>query len=320
MPAPRLRDLPASLDLLRGFESAARHLSFTAAATELFLTQSAISRQVQQLETQLGVKLFERHTRALTLTAAGALYHREVGRALQLLREATAQVRGEHDSVVRVTTTVTFASLWLVPRLASFQAQHPDIVVHVAADNTVRDLERARLDVAIRYTPPASAGTGAERLFGEEVAPVAAPALLAGHTVTAPEDVLRLPLLDIDDPSSTGSVWLSWQVWCEAMGVPPPGRRRLLFSHYDQIVQAALAGQGVALGRFPLLDPLLARRRLKLALPRKYATLAQRAYWLVLTRSAEQRDDVQRFARWLRAEAAASATATRRVRARRKAA
>ena len=124
---PRQRDLPLSLDLLRGFEAAARLLSFTSAASELFITQSAISRQVQQLEEQLGVKLFERRTRALVLTEAGALYFREVSKALHLLREATATVRARTTPVVRVTTTVTFASLWLVPRLAAFQAQHDEI-------------------------------------------------------------------------------------------------------------------------------------------------------------------------------------------------
>src|SRR5512145_2646961 len=152
------RDLPASLDALRGFEAAARLLSFTAAAAELFLTQSAVSRQVQQLEEQLGVKLFERRTRALALTEAGTQYYRQVSAALNQLREATAAVRANTTQIVRVTTTVTFASLWLVPRLAAFQAKHGDVSVHVVADNSVRDLERLALDVAIRYCPASVAG------------------------------------------------------------------------------------------------------------------------------------------------------------------
>ena len=115
------RDLPASLDLLRGFEAAARLLSFTSAAAELHLTQSAVSRQVQQLEEQLGVKLFERRTRALILTEAGERYYREVSKALALVRDATSAVRAKTEPIVRVTTTASFASLWLVPRLAQFQ-------------------------------------------------------------------------------------------------------------------------------------------------------------------------------------------------------
>jgi DNA-binding transcriptional LysR family regulator len=302
------RDLPASLDALRGFEAAARLLSFTAAAAELFLTQSAVSRQVQQLEEQLGVKLFERRTRALVLTDAGDRYYREVSKALNALREATAAVRTQTTPVVRVTTTLTFASLWLVPRLAAFQKQHEDISVHVVADNVVRDLERNALDVALRYCPEEAAGPGAEKLFGEEVAPVAAPLLLKGQRVRTLEDLLRLPLIELEDPNGT-ALWLTWKVWCEAMGVARPrASRTLTFSHYDQVVQAATAGQGVALGRFPLLDPFIAERRLVLPLKgRQYATLARRQYWLVVAPGAAQRAEVKTFTAWLRRQVAAQA-------------
>ena len=305
---PRPRDLPLSLDLLRGFEAAARRLSFTAAAAELFLTQSAVSRQVQQLEEQLGVRLFERRTRTMVLTAAGERYYGDVARALALLREATAAVRVRPAPVVRVTTTVTFASLWLVPRLSAFQSRHHEIQVHIAADNTVRDIDRLSLDVAIRYCPAAVAGPQAERLFGEDVAPVGAPALLKGRRIRTPEDVLQLPLLDLDDPTSN-VMWLSWKVWAEAMKVErPPGARAITFSHYDQLVQAAIAGQGVALGRFPLLDPLLAEGRLVPALKgRQFATRAERAYWLIVAPAAAQREEVRLFTDWLRAAAAPAA-------------
>jgi DNA-binding transcriptional LysR family regulator len=300
------RDLPASLDALRGFEAAARLLSFTAAAAELFLTQSAVSRQVQQLEEQLGVKLFERRTRALVLTDAGDRYYREVSKALNALREATAAVRAQTTPVVRVTTTLTFASLWLVPRLAAFQKQHEDISVHVVADNVVRDLERNALDIAMRYCPEEVAGPDAEKLFGEEVAPVAAPLLLKGQSVRTVEDLLRLPLIELEDPNGT-ALWLTWKVWCEAMGVARPrASRTLTFSHYDQVVQAATAGQGVALGRFPLLDPFIAERRLVLPLKgRQYATLARRQYWLVVAPGAAQRTEVKTFTSWLRRQVAA---------------
>jgi len=309
----RQRDLPASLDLLRGFEAAARLLSFTAAASELFVTQSAVSRQVQQLEEQLGVKLFERRTRALVLTDAGELYAREVTKALNALREATAAVRASTTPVVRVTTTVTFASLWLVPRLAQFQARHADISVHVVADNTMRDLERNALDLAIRYSPEAAAGAGAERLFGEHVAPVASPALLKGRGVRTPEDLLRLPLLELDDPALSAP-WLSWKVWCEAMKLKRPRENRgLAFSHYDQMIHAAIAGQGVALGRFPLVDPFLADGRLVLPLKgRQYATQATRAYWLIVPAPAARRAEVKVFTDWLRDQVAAQVNGGKR--------
>ena len=299
------RELPASLDLLRGFESAARLLSFTSAAAELYVTQSAVSRQVQQLEEQLGVKLFERRTRALVLTKAGETYYREVSKALALLREATSFVRAKTAPVVRVTTTVSFASLWLVPRLAQFQAEHDDITVHVVADNQVRDLGPHGLDVAIRYCAQDDVGADAVFLFGEHVAPVASPELLKGKRIRSAEDLLQLPLLDIDDPAST-TIWLSWKVWCETMNVPRPrASRGLTFSHYDQIMQAAIAGQGVALGRFPLVDPFLADRRLVMPLKdERFAMRAHRAYWLIVSPTA-RRDEVNVFLEWIRAQALA---------------
>jgi DNA-binding transcriptional LysR family regulator len=302
----RLRDLPLSLDLLRGFEAAARSLSFTTAAGELFVTQSAVSRQVQQLEEQLGVKLFERRTRALALTEAGALYYREVSRALALLREATVAVRTQLAPAVRVTTTLTFASMWLIPRLAGFQRRHEEIVVQLMADNAVRELERHSLDVAIRYCPPAMAGPEAIRLFGETVAPVCAPSLIKGRKPRTPAELLALPLIEIDD-ANVSSLWLSWAAWAEAVKVELPRRRRgLTCSHYDQVVQAALAGQGVALGRFPLIDPLLTERRLVLPLAnRQYATPVTRAYHVLVAAAARSRPEVTAFVDWLRATAAA---------------
>jgi LysR family glycine cleavage system transcriptional activator len=299
----RVRNLPTSLDLLRGFEAAARLLSFTTAAAELFVTQSAVSRQVQQLEEQLGVKLFERRTRALLLTEAGERYYRDVGKALALLREATATVRTRTSPVVRVTTTVTFASLWLVPRLTGFQAEHEDVSIHVVADNMVRELERHDIDVAIRYSPEAMAGPEPIRLFGEHVAPVASPALLKRHPVRTLEDLLRLPLLDLDDPGGSG-LWLSWKVWCETMKREPPRTvRGLSFSAYDQLIQAAIAGQGVALGRFPLVNEMLAERRLVMPLRgRQYSAEIQRAYWLIVSPTARQREEVKVFTDWVRSQ------------------
>lgn len=153
-----MRELP-SLDLLKGFEAAARHLSFTKAGEELFLTQSAISRQVQALEAQLGVQLFQRRIRALLLTDEGQRYFKAVRAALDDLRAATLSVRaGRSSAALTVATTVSFASLWLVPRLVRFQSAHPGIQVRLVAENRIQDLERERIDVAVRYCPPAMAG------------------------------------------------------------------------------------------------------------------------------------------------------------------
>ena len=301
----RTRDLPDSLDALRGFEAAALHLSFTAAARELFLTQSAVSRQVQQLEEQLGVKLFHRRTRALQLTDAGKSYFHEVSAALDQLRAATAAVRAPASPVITVTTTVTFASLWLVPRLARFQARHGDIAIHVNADHSIRTLDRDGLDVAIRYSGKDTAGDGAAMLFGERVAPVCSPTFLKTHgPIRSPEDLARLTLLHFEDPD-VATPWLSWSVWFETMRVPNAKLDRgLRFSHYDQVVQAAIAGQGVALGRFPIAQPMIRDGKLVAPLREAYSDKGQtRAYWLIVSPRAQERPEVKTFVRWLKTEA-----------------
>jgi len=303
------RDLP-DLDLLKGFEAAARHLSFTKAGTELFLTQSAISRQIQALEEQLETPLFERRTRALALTEAGQHYHRAVSDALTRLRDATARVAAEHASgPLTVSTTVSFAALWLVPRLADFQRRNPDIPVHIVAANTLQDLKRERLDVAIRYVTRQRAGEGAVKLFGERVVPVVSPRLIERIPLAHPEDLEKFVLLHYDDPE--GQVpWLAWNVWFEVMKMSPlRGSGTLRFSHYDQVIRAAIEGQGVALGRVPLVDEQIRAGDLvtPLKASRYAAPAADRAYWLVASPPAAARPEVATFVAWVREQAGAPA-------------
>ena len=292
-----------SLDLLKAFEAAARHLSFTRAGAELFLSQSAVSRQIQQLESQLDVPLFIRRTRALVLTAAGQRYYRDVSQALHQLREAGASLHAaSSDRIVTVTTTVTIASLWLVPQLAEFQQLHPEIEIRVAADNTVRDLERDRLDVAIRYATPRLAAPGALRLFGERVLPVCSPQLVQQGRPLRPEDLKHFVLLHFED-ATIFTPWLNWDVWFEAMKTPQPVPKGVArFSHYDMMLRAAINGQGICLGRLPLIDALLAEGTLVAALPdpRYSATTVDRAYWLMVTPAAQDRPEVQVFVAWLK--------------------
>src|SRR5216110_4071101 len=169
--------LPA-LDLLVGFESAARHLSFTKAGEELFLTQSAVSRQIKELEDQLGVPLFVRRHRALALTDAGQQFYAAAAQVLTTMRTATSRLKaGSGRQPLSVTTTHSFAALWLIPRLAGFTRTHPGVDVRITADTRVQDLDRDGLDVAIRHGPPSLAGPHAIRLMGEKVFPVASPKL-----------------------------------------------------------------------------------------------------------------------------------------------
>jgi len=304
------KDLP-SLDLLKGFEAAARNLSFTKAAAELFVTQSAISRQVKALEEQLGVQLFRRRHRELLLTDAGQALYKAAGEALRMLREAAARLSGRTGKMLTVTTTISLASLWLVPRLARFRAQHSEIDVRIAATNDIVDLERDGIDVAIRYCTPETAG-GAAILFGEKAFPVCARGLIPRGGLASPDDLARHVLLHYDDPQHR-SPWLSWDVWFElvkAHGVKPAGTLR--FSHYDQMIQAALDGQGIALGRSPLVDHWVKEGRLVLPFGRRFISSPgkSRAYFILVAPAAAGRRDVADFSAWLQGEAAASADAS----------
>jgi DNA-binding transcriptional LysR family regulator len=294
------RDLP-SLDLLKGFEAAARHLSFTKAGEELYLTQSAISRQVQALEAQLGVQLFQRRIRALLLTDEGQRYFKAVRSALDDLRAATLSVRaGKSSAALTVATTVSFASLWLVPRLARFQSSHPGIQVRLVADNRIQDLERDRIDVAVRYCPPAMAGPGAVRLFGVRVLPVASPEVCRAARLKEPADLARCVLLEYDDAERTP--WLTWRVWFETMRAPMPKPAGMVrFSQPDQVIHAAVAGQGVALGSVPLANELLRSGRLVAPFGRRLTSPGlARAYYAIVPPRAADRPAAQAFVEWLR--------------------
>ena len=303
-PVSSARRLP-SLDLLKGFEAAARLGSFTRAAAELHLTQSAISRQVQVLEEQLGVRLFERSTRSLALTPAGARLQRAAGEVLQRLRDVVDALHAEAGGPLTVTTTVTFASLWLVPRLSRFQALHPGVDVRLAANNAVKDLSRDGIDLGIRYSRAAEAGKDAIRLFGERVVPVCSPVLLAGRKLKQPADLARHPLLHYEDPGVVAP-WLSWSAWFETLGLAPVrAAGSLRFDHYDQMLRAAIAGQGIALGRVPLVDAFLESGQLVAPLPRKWSTsAADRAFWALCSPASATRPEAQAFMAWLRQEAA----------------
>jgi LysR family glycine cleavage system transcriptional activator len=311
------RDVP--LDLLRGFEAAARHLSFTKAASELFLTQSAISRQVQALETALGVPLFQRRHRALLLTDEGQLLQQTAARLLRDWRDAVERIAGAPARLLSVTTMVSLASLWLVPRLAQFRRLHPEIDVRIAANNEMLDLERDRIDVAIRYAAPDRVPASAIQLFGEEVVPVCAPALTRDRArpLREPADLAHHVLLH-DDPT-TGPLpalpYLQWDVWLEAMGLrelKPAGA--LTFSHYDQMIQACANGEGVALGRLPLLSHQIRDGRLVAPFERSRergrGTVSTRSYYVLIAPGARSRPDVQHFVEWLQAEARQDVSAT----------
>jgi len=296
-----LRRLP-SLDFLRGFEAAGRRLSFTLAAEELFVTQSALSRQVKALEDALGTALFERRHRALALTPAGAAFHRSVTDKLRDLAAAADAVRADAPAPgLTVSTTVSFAALWLIPRLPAFRAAHPAIDVYVSADDRLIDLARGDVDVAVRYLADDAAPRGAERLFGERLLPVASPALVKrGPPLKQPSCLARHVLIHLDDPGGL-MPWLNWPAWLTANGLPnlkPAGSVK--FSLYDQVIQATVAGQGVALGRVPLIAEYIADGRLVAPFAKRYDS--PRGYFAVVAPHAAARPETVAFIAWLRGQ------------------
>jgi LysR family transcriptional regulator, glycine cleavage system transcriptional activator len=294
------------LDLLRSFEAAARTLSFTLAADELFLTQSAVSRQIQQIEQGLGVPLFVRRHRALELTEAGHIMQRSVIDCLERLRDATALVRSATAlRQVSITTTPGFASIWLIPRLAKFTANHPQVDVRMSATLDVLDLARSQIDIAVRFCPIRDGGE--IPLFEETVQPVCSPALLrdAKNPLKKPADLANHTLLTLDMPA-TFAPTTDWEPWLAVMGLTELRMKNTLrFSHYADTISAAVAGQGVAIGRLPLMNEYLKDKRL--VTPFRGAAASQRGYYVELAPHAVGNADAQDFARWLRTEADSAA-------------
>ena len=289
------------LELLLAFEAAARHLSFTKAAGELFLTQSAVSRQIQGLEASLGAKLFERRTRALLLTESGQQLYKVAQEVLQDLQAATQKLRGAAAvRTVTVTTTPGFASLWLIPRLNEYLQAHPGVDVRISASYDEVNLERDGVDLAIRYAKDAQM-QGERPVFAESVIPVCSPALAAdpARPLREPADLRSHVLMHSVDASFS---WMEWNLWLHAHGLrdlKPAGT--LQFNQYDQLVQAAVNGQGVALGRLPLLRGLL--RQKQLVTPFRKSVVSSRGYYLLRSRRAAGKADVADFESWLLEEA-----------------
>jgi len=293
------------LDLLLAFDAAARHLSFTKAASERFLTQSAISRQVKALEDELGVALFRRRHRALDLTDDGRRLAAAVRTALDAVRGAVTEIRApSRREVLSVTTTAGLASLWLIPRLAIFDREHPGIDVRIDASFEQRNLAADNFDIAIRYAR-ASATEGVP-LFHETVQPVCAPALARDrkNPLKKPEDLRNHRLLQVEVPRGMG-VMLEWELWAQAVGIGTlETAQSVVFSSYDTAIAAAVAGQGIALGRHPLVDALI--REGALVAPLHDELSSARAYFLIVEPNAAKRPAVRAFADWLVQQAGSS--------------
>jgi DNA-binding transcriptional LysR family regulator len=299
--------LVPSLDLLKGFEAAARHLNFTHAADELFITQSAVSRQIKLLEDRLGVSLFVRQPKGLRLTEQGEQLYRAVSSALRQVNDAMERLarRGDAQPVI-VTSTLGFSALWLIPRLVIFQKANPDVEIRISANDRVLNLDRERIDVSIRYCQADAPPPNAVWLFDETLLPVCSPALAeaSGKQLREPADLRHHVLLHLSDPDNP-SPWMSWRRWLEAFGLAdlkPAGSAT--FNYFDQVSRAALAGQGVALGRMPLVQDMLQDGSLIAPFPRAVQT--GRGYCVLQAGFARGRPEVDRFVDWIIAETKAA--------------
>src|SRR3954469_1609241 len=285
-----------SLNGLRAFEAAARHLSFTQAASELNVTQTAISHQIKRLEDELGVRLFVRQNRTLALTPQGRDYLPGVRAAFNDLRLATDRLlHRDRDHVLTVSTLASLASKWLLPRLSAFQAAHPDIDVRISTSMALVDFNSGDVDAAIRYGRGRWPGLRADWLTADELFPVCSPKLLMGdRPLRTPSDLARYTLLH-----TNGSHDDDWRLWLTAAGLPAETSRQpaLSFDLVFMTLQAAIDGLGVAVGRTTYVEGDLAKGRL--VVPFDMRMPADAGFYLVSPEASSDSRKLKAFRDWL---------------------
>lgn len=295
-----IKRLP-SLDSLRVFEAAARHLSLTKASAELHVTQSAVSHRIQALEAELGRKLFERYTRRLELTPAGVALSAGLTRGLAEISRALAALDGAPSvNTINVSVLPSFATRWLVPRLPKFRQLHPEIEVRIAAEEALADLRAGRVDVAVRFGMGRYPGMHVVRLMGDTVFPVCSPRLLMEMgLVSAPRDLLRFTLLhdEVAENDSSGTGWGTWLRHFGVTDIPTDGPR---FNQAVLTLEAAASGMGIAMARRSLVIGDFEAGRLVRVLPHEAPTAY--SYFLVCLPENANRRGVSRFCEWLIAE------------------
>jgi LysR family glycine cleavage system transcriptional activator len=281
---------------LRAFEAAARHLSFTQAAAELNVTQTAISHQIKRLEEELGVRLFIRQNRALALTPQAKEYLPGIRAAFNDLRLATDRLlRRDDDHVLTVSTLASLAAKWLLPRLTAFQESHPGIDVRITTSTALVDFRTGGVDAAIRYGRGQWPGLRADWLMADQLFPVCSPALLAGKKpLRKPEDLAEHVLLH----SSAGNDD-DWRLWLTAAGLPTnlskmPG---VTFDLVFMTVQAAIDGVGVAMGRTSYVQDDIAKGRL--VVPFDITLPVDAGFYLVSPEATAASPKLSAFRNWL---------------------
>ena len=290
-----------SLNALRAFEAAARHLSFGAAATELFVTPAAISHQIKGLEEQLEQQLFHRVQRRVELTEAGRLLLPELREAFDLIeRSITRLNESKEGKSLMVSASSALTAKWLLPRLHEFHQRHPDIEIHLDTNPLPPDLSKSEVDLAIVFGTGKYAGLEATPLkvgLREIVVPVCSPELLRRRTKRKIGRGLGdLPLLHYDDPALEG-ILPDWQTWLNAAGIHGvDAKRGARFNNQLLMIEAAIRGQGVALGcRFVVADDLESGRLIR---PIEHPCISKHNYYIVHRRQHKP-EATAKFSEWL---------------------
>ncbi len=292
-----LRRLPA-LNALKAFEAAARHESFTRAAEELCVTQGAVSHQVKALEAELGIKLFNRERQRLIITEAGRDYLAVLRDAFDRIAVGTERlVQRQTSGVLTVSTSPDFAAKWLVNRLGRFAEAHPGIDLRISATLHHIDFAREDVDLAVRHGDGSWGGLDVARLSTEQLFAVCSPKLLRGRQrISKPADVLKFPLLHLDDRKD-------WARWLEAAGVANAELAHgPVLNRASMIIDAAVDGQGIALARTTLAAWDLINGRL--VRPLAETLRLSKTYWIVCPKATAALPKIKIFREWLLAEAA----------------
>ncbi len=288
-----------SLGALRAFEAAARHLSLTRAAEELHVTPAAVSHQIKVLEDDLGIRLFDRENRRLSLTTEARAGLDELRRGFDLVTDGVRRIRESRASpLLRVTSETTFAGSWLVPRLADFRAECPDLDVLIDASDRLADFERGGVDIGIRWGGGNYPGLVADKLFGEEaVFPVCHPSLLEGkHGLREPGDLVHHTLIHLDWPAEQGA-WPNWRMWLDAAGVDNvDATRGLRFTAHSHAIRATMDCQGVVMATLSLVGDDL--RSGALARPFDLSLAADTQMYLVYRPDRADEPAIKAFRDW----------------------
>lgn len=286
-----MSDLPP-LTAIRVFEAAARHENFSRAADELAMTQAAVSYQMRVLEERLGVTLFVRHARGMSLTDVGRRIAPQITASFQTLKEAFSSARAESGSVLSITAPRTFATNWLAGKLGDFNAAHPNLSVRLEVSDQMVDLAKSSFDAAIRGIPRPTPGLVSHFLIRMPVTPMASPSFLAMHKLKKPQDLLSVPRLSPEDD------W--WDLWFDTLpgsAVNHPSGPGIRFESQVLDGHAAIAGHGVAILSPPMFKPAIDSGLL--VQPFKHTALYKHGFYLVYPEHKRNLPKIRALRDWL---------------------